>query len=197
MNDLITAATSGLFVEVGKVIEHMKAQASRIADLERQLAEASAPQAADTDKVREDWRKFVDQWMGDWDVVIPTDGYEELLTAPFPAASMAAQAPVREVPGGMPVTQEPKYGIRDNRLFNRASGEFIPEDEPVFIFRARDRHAIYAIAQYKGHFLRDESHKDAVGKRIQDFRNFMEANPARMKEPDTALPAAPVQQEGE
>lgn len=43
MNDLITAATSGLFVEVGKIIEHMKAQASRIADLERQLAEASAP----------------------------------------------------------------------------------------------------------------------------------------------------------
>lgn len=43
MNDIITAATSGLFVEVGKIILHMKAQQERIADLERQLAEASAP----------------------------------------------------------------------------------------------------------------------------------------------------------
>ena len=37
MKDLIAEKTSGLFVEVGKVIEHMKAQQERIADLERAL----------------------------------------------------------------------------------------------------------------------------------------------------------------
>lgn len=42
MNDLITAATSGLFVEIGKVIEHMKAQQTRIADLERENARLDA-----------------------------------------------------------------------------------------------------------------------------------------------------------
>lgn len=43
MNDIITNVTSGLFAEIGKIIQHMESQASRIADLERQLAEASAP----------------------------------------------------------------------------------------------------------------------------------------------------------
>lgn len=92
----------------------------------------------------------------------------------------------------MPVTQEPKYGIRDNRLYNRASGEFIPADEPVFIFRARDRHAIYALAQYKGHGLKAK-HAEAVGERIKDFRAFMHAFPARMKEPDTDAATTPAQ----
>jgi hypothetical protein len=36
---------------------------------------------------------------------------------------------------GLPVAQEPEYTIRNGRLVNRASGE----DEPVFVFRAKDR----------------------------------------------------------
>lgn len=112
---------------------------------------------------------------------------------PRNAASTALQAPVREVPEGMPVSQEPKYGIRDNRLFNRASGEFIPEDEPVFIFRARDTHAVNILAGYAREVLNAE-HASAVWSRVDDFKRFWDANPDRMKQPDTALPAAPVQE---
>ena len=36
---------------------------------------------------------------------------------------------------------EPKYQIVGDKIVNRASGEAIPEDEPVIIFRARDVHA--------------------------------------------------------
>jgi hypothetical protein len=39
MKDHITAVTTGLFVEIGKVVQHMEAQAKRIAELEAQLAE--------------------------------------------------------------------------------------------------------------------------------------------------------------
>lgn len=138
MNDLITAATSGLFVEIGKVIEHMKAQQERITDLERQLAEASAPaveqdkvicanlgellltpaqrKAADTDKVREALNKLHSDIMN-----IPCnalhaaspnqevqraykEGHRDSRHAAAElAASMAAQAPVREVPGWVSV----------------------------------------------------------------------------------------------
>ena len=153
MNDLITAATSGLFVEVGKIIEHMKAQQARIADLERQLAEASAPAvdrkplgwlrrwafdgekprkekgkwvakfrllpitqhqafnddvplyaapAADTDKVREALKLAIRQNSCD---MLMTG--EEIRKCEAALHSMAAQAPVREVPGWQLVPMEP------------------------------------------------------------------------------------------
>lgn len=156
MNDLITAATSGLFVEIGKVIEHMKAQQARIADLERQLAEASAPAvdrkplgwlrrwafdgekprkekgkwvakfrllpitqhqafnddvplyaapAADTDKVREALKLAIRQNSCD---MLMTG--EEIRKCEAALHSMAAQAPVREVPGWQPIDTAPKDG---------------------------------------------------------------------------------------
>lgn len=61
MKDLIAEKTSGLFVEVGKVIEHMKAQQARIADLERQLAEASAPAV----EQQPEWEDFDIEKTGD------------------------------------------------------------------------------------------------------------------------------------
>lgn len=92
-------------------------------------------------------------------------------------------APV-EVKEGMPVSQEPKYGIRDNRLYNRASGEFIPLDEPVFIFRARDKLAASSLEDY---WLRcnNGEHQDAIRSRMMDFAKFRDAHPERMKMPDT------------
>lgn len=163
--------------------------------------EPAAPQAADTDKLREvikysyelrvaienaaaGYGEFIDPGLAE------TIG-KEIIT--YLAASTALQAPVREVPEGMPVSQEPKYGIRDNRLFNRASGEFIPEDEPVFIFRARDTHAVNILAGYAREVL-NVAHASAVWGRVDDFKRFWDANPDRMKQPDTALPAAPVQE---
>ena len=200
MKDLIAKLQMDANVAMGAIWLHIDAQTARIAELEQRLLLAAEKFMTEDDPKPSDLQAAIlalplpDTSCRD----IEKEDLTDLLKAVADlAASTALQAPVREVPEGMPVTQEPKYGIRDNRLFNRASGEFIPEDEPVFIFRARDRHAIYAIAQYKGHYLQDESHKEAVGNRIKDFRAFMEANPKRMKEPDTALPAAPVQTEGE
>jgi len=106
-----------------------------------------------------------------------------------------AAAMPEKVVEGMTESQEPKYGIRDGRLFNRASGEFIPADEPVFIFRARDHHAMHVLAAYEYMGL-GEKHAQAVAGRIRDFQRFAQTNPARMKEPDThATPPYPAPQQ--
>jgi hypothetical protein len=93
------------------------------------------------------------------------------------------------------IEQEPKYG---GALFNRASGESIPADEPVFIFRARDWYSVNVLAHY-GRMLPDGAHRAAVWARVADFKAFAAEHPDRMKEPDTALqaPQAPDTPTGE
>jgi hypothetical protein len=70
------------------------------------------------------------------------------------------------------------------QLVNRATGEAIPDDEPVFVFRARDKHAAMALAAYHN-LCADQAHRDIVQKRIEDFVRFANAHPDRMKEPDS------------
>lgn len=86
----------------------------------------------------------------------------------------------------MNTTQEPKYTIENGKLVNRQSGEAIPDDEPVMIFRARDQRAASAIAFYYRGVIDDE-HRTAVGLRLAQFNAWAEAHPDRMKEPDTQL----------
>ena len=80
--------------------------------------------------------------------------------------------------------QDPKYIIIDGVLANAATREFIPEDEPLFIIRGKDRHAVKAIKQYLL-ACKDQDHRDAVLKRCFQFDEFAEDNPDRMGEPDT------------
>ena len=70
------------------------------------------------------------------------------------------------------------------RIWNRHSGEPIPDDEPVFIFRARDVHAVAAL-EYYAERCKDPSQANTVFGRATDFRLFARNHPERMKEPDT------------
>lgn len=85
-------------------------------------------------------------------------------------------------------TQEPKYEIRDGKIVNRESGEAIPDDEPIMIFRGRDKHAQAAIRSYAA-IVQDPNHKAIVLQRADDFAAFEDAHPTRVKEPDTVLPS--------
>lgn len=80
--------------------------------------------------------------------------------------------------------QEPKYEIKNGKLHNRQSGEQIPDDEPLFVLRARDKHAAEAIAAYRKTVCCGD-HYGAVTLRLQQFENWAAAHPERMKEPDT------------
>ena len=84
----------------------------------------------------------------------------------------------------MEIEQEPKYKIENGKIVNRASGEAIPDDEPIMIFRARDIHARATLMHY---FTRvnNENHASVVLDRLQDFQKFRTDHPDRMKEPDT------------
>lgn len=86
----------------------------------------------------------------------------------------------------MNVEQEPKYDVTtDGKIINRLSREVIPDDEPVMIFRARDKNAAPMIAYYRK-LCSDPQHKEIVGERLHDFIDFIHEHPERMKEPDTA-----------
>jgi len=86
----------------------------------------------------------------------------------------------------MKIEQEPKYAVSAHgKIINRHSGEEIPEDEPIMIFRARDKNAAPMIAYYMK-LCRDEQHKAIVKQRLHHFVDFIHAHPERMKEPDTA-----------
>lgn len=80
--------------------------------------------------------------------------------------------------------QDRKYEFLEGVVRNRASLEVIPFDEPVFVFRARDRHALEAIEHYACQVPNNE-HRAAIEVRIADFARFAEKHPERMKEPDT------------
>lgn len=82
--------------------------------------------------------------------------------------------------------QEPKYEIKGKKLVNRQSGEAIPDDEPVFILRARDVHAVAALMNYAGN-VANPAHKEAVKTRAAQFSNWAILHRDRMKEPDSEM----------
>ena len=82
--------------------------------------------------------------------------------------------------GRMLQSQEPKYGIRNGRIVNRRTGEAIPDDEPVFVLRAKDRLAIRALTAYFS-AVEDPRHAQAVTARIKDFKRFAREHPERLK----------------
>ena len=82
----------------------------------------------------------------------------------------------------MPILQDRKFDFSTGRLVNRASGETIPDDEPVFILRARDRHALKAVQFYAG-MVEVEHHWRATQETVEAFQRFADEHPDRMKEP--------------
>ncbi len=86
--------------------------------------------------------------------------------------------------GRMLQSQEPKYGIRKGRIVNRRTGEAIPDDEPIFVLRAKDRLAIRALTAYSS-AVEDPQHAQAVAARIEDFKRFAQEHPERLKKPNT------------
>lgn len=85
--------------------------------------------------------------------------------------------------------QEPKYDCDKLGIFNRHSGQYIPKDEPVFLFRAKDQHALQALVYYST-LCTDQKHKEVVTSRINQFREWAERSPQKLGEPTshTSLP---------
>jgi hypothetical protein len=75
-----------------------------------------------------------------------------------------------------------KFMWDGERFVNRVSGEPIPDDEPVILFRARDDHAL-SVLYYYYDLAQDPHHRQAIQDRIDEFTRYRNAHPERMKEP--------------
>ena len=88
----------------------------------------------------------------------------------------------------MTPTNDPKYGINEeDQICNIATSKPIPDDEPIFILRAKDELAAQTIAYYLN-MVATEEHNAAVKSRLSDFQQFKRINPERVKMPDTVFP---------
>jgi hypothetical protein len=73
-----------------------------------------------------------------------------------------------------------KYNIQ---LVNKHTGSIIPDDEPVFILRARDIHAVTAMIAY-AEVCKNQSQQIEVYNRIDEFQEWQINNQGKLKEPD-------------
>jgi hypothetical protein len=80
------------------------------------------------------------------------------------------------------MAEDRKFKFEGGRFVNRVSGEPIPDDEPVIIFRARDRKSI-AVLNFYLSICDDEHHRQAIRDRIAEFTLYQRDNPKRVKEP--------------
>jgi hypothetical protein len=75
-----------------------------------------------------------------------------------------------------------RFDAITGRFVNRVSGEEIPDDEPVIIFRARDVHALGTLRWYLSR-VKDPHHKLAVQEALRAFIAYQTATPWALKEP--------------
>ena len=80
------------------------------------------------------------------------------------------------------MAEDRKFKFENGRFVNRVSGEAIPGDEPVILFRARDRKAL-AVLRFYLEQAEDPHHQQAIKDRISEFEAFQREHPDRMKEP--------------
>lgn len=80
------------------------------------------------------------------------------------------------------MAEDRKFKFENGQFVNRVSGEAIPDDEPVILFRARDWHALDVLNFYR-QIVADPHHEAAIQDRIDEFEAFQTEHPERMKEP--------------
>lgn len=92
-------------------------------------------------------------------------------------------------------TQDPKYGISDDgKICNIATGKPIPDDEPIFILRAKDHSSVSLLETYADRQL-NKKHIAAVTSRISDFMSYAANNPKKMKDADSVFPYPSIEKE--
>jgi hypothetical protein len=81
---------------------------------------------------------------------------------------------------------DPKYHIENETIVKTLTGEPVPDDEPLILFRARDRLALPMLRIYKVLSQMDgcsEYHMNGVNTMINVFLDFSIKHPDRMKQP--------------
>lgn len=78
------------------------------------------------------------------------------------------------------------FHIDDEQIIKTSNGQPIPPEEPVFIFRGRDKLAVEALLHYV-HVAKDDGCNEeflaSLGATIDEFRQFRIQYHDRMKQP--------------
>ncbi len=77
-------------------------------------------------------------------------------------------------------------GTHECRIVKTSNGQAIPEDEPTFLFRARDYLAVRALEAYREACINDgclPEHLSSLGEVISRFKRFAKEYPEKMKQP--------------
>jgi hypothetical protein len=78
-------------------------------------------------------------------------------------------------------TVDGKYFLEGNKIIKGTNGQEIPEDEPLFLLRARDHLAAPLLWKYR------ELAIDGIEACIAKFEEFARTFPERMKQPGCTL----------
>lgn len=88
---------------------------------------------------------------------------------------------------------DPKYKLgEDDRVFHRSGGYYLPEDEPVVLFRGKDVGTLVALTAYREFMDYVAQHADteharevarahaaSIAERFDTIRTYQEAHPER------------------
>lgn len=78
------------------------------------------------------------------------------------------------------------YGGLEPSIVKTSTVELIPRDEPVFLFRARDKFALATLQYYCERCAIDgctDEHMEGIHEAAEAFAEFAEKHPERMKQP--------------
>ena len=83
-----------------------------------------------------------------------------------------------------------RFHIDGERIVKTSNGQPVPEDEPLFLLRARDRLAVrllhvYGLMSIKGGCT--SYHMSSLRTCIEEFKAFAREHPARMKQPGSTM----------
>lgn len=103
------------------------------------------------------------------------------------AVRLLSDANVPECFGSSGRDIDGKFAINSlGQIFKKSNGEILPEDEPLFVFRARDYLAIPTLEHYLHLSSEDASteyHIDGLVKQIDAFKEYAKLHSDRMKQP--------------
>jgi hypothetical protein len=73
-------------------------------------------------------------------------------------------------------------------IYKKSNEEFVPDDEPLFLLRARDMLSLNLLHHYKSISISNDCndyHFENLDKTIEEFVKFKKEHPERMKMPST------------
>lgn len=79
-----------------------------------------------------------------------------------------------------------KFHVEGDQIIKTTNGDVVPEDEPLFLVRARDYLAIPLLEHYRRMSEIDgcnEWHLERLEQRIRLFEEWRDMNPDKMKQP--------------